>query len=189
MSGINDSFMFSLKKSYNSYTRSLVDNDNITTKNLKNKLIVDLDIVKQKYKLDTNRTYKPEETKEAIQTNFNNGVYTGVSFGSSPKEVFSNYKTERKLLVEQKYQNIKLITQNTKDKAKQLNDQIIVTINQYKEKQMDNINTINNTRRSLKGTPFTQLSKYNTHKNTAVQSDLKEIYTEYSSQQELGSSS
>jgi len=186
MPGNKDSFLLYLKNSYNSYTRTLVDNDNITIKNLENKLKVDLDKVKQKYKLDTNKKYTPEETKESIQTNFNNGLYNGVSLGSSPKEVFTNYKTERKILIEKKQQDVKLITQNTLDVTKSLNDQILVTINQYKQTQMNNVNTINNTRRSLKGTPFTQLSKYNTHKNTAIQSDLKELYGEYNDQQELG---
>ena len=186
MPGVKDIFILSLKNSYNSYTRSLLDNDNITIKNLGNKLILDIDNVKKIYKLDTNRTYKPEETKEAIQTNFNNGLYNGVSFGSSPKEVFSNYKTERKLLIEKKQQDVKLITQNTLNVITSLNDQILVTINQYKETKINNVNTINNTRMSLKGSPFTQLSKYKTHKNTSIQSDLKELYTEYN-EQELGS--
>ena len=186
MPGVKDTFILSLKNSYNSYTRTLVDNDNITIKNLENKLKVDLDKVKQKYKLDTNKKYTPEETKESIQTNFNNGLYNGVSFGSSPKEVFSNYKTERKLLIEKKQQDVKLITQNTLNVITSLNDQILVTINQYKETKINNVNTINNTRMSLKGSPFTQLSKYKTHKNTEIQSDLKELYGEYNDQQELG---
>ena len=186
MPGVKDTFILSLKNSYNNYTRSLVDNDNITITNLKNKLLVDLDIVKQNYKLDTNKKYTPEETKESIQTNFNNGLYNGVSFGSSPKEVFTNYKTERKLLIEKKQQDVKLITQNTLDVTKSLNDQILVTINQYKQTKINNVNTINNTRMSLKGSPFTQLSKYKTHKNTEIQSDLKELYGEYNDQQELG---
>jgi hypothetical protein len=186
MPGISDAFLLYLEDSYNNYTKSLKNNDNIKITDLRNKLNVDLDNVKQKYKLNPNNTYTPEETKEVIQTNFNNGLYNS-SFGSSPKEVFSNYKSERKLLVEQKYQNIKLISQITLDAAKPLNDQTLLAKNQYKEAQMNNLNTINNTRRSLKGHPHVQLSKYKTHKNTEMQSNVTDLSTEYSTQQEAGS--
>lgn len=175
---MQDTFILSLKNSYNNYAKTIADNNTITIKDLENKLKVDLDNIKQKYKLNTKYKYTPEETKEAIQTNFNNGLYN-ISFGSSPKEVFSNYKSERNLLSEKKQQDVELIEKNTTDQQKPFNDQTLLAINQYKDAQKNNLNNINNTRRSLKGSPHVQLSKYKTHKNTEMQSNVTDLSTEY----------
>jgi len=123
---MTDSYILSLKNMYNKYTRSLVDKDNITIKNLKNRLIIDLANLKTTYNLDPTAIYIPLETKNAIQTNINNNFYS-----SSFETILNNYKEDRKLLVQKNKNDIDVIKQVTKDKGKQLNDQILVKIKLY----------------------------------------------------------
>jgi hypothetical protein len=183
MPKIQDTVIFSLKNLYNNNVKTIVNINTTMKEKLENNLKNNLTNVKKIYKLDSNYIYTPIETENTIQTNYNNGLYNGSSLGNSFQEVFSNYKSERKMLFDKKRQDIQIIEEIGKKTVEELKSQFLPIINQYKESQMNNINTINNTRKSIKGSSHVQLSKYITHKNTEIQSNLTDLYTEYSNKE------
>jgi hypothetical protein len=166
-----DNYILSLKNKYNSETRSIVDVNNQTELNLRQQLKSNFSNLKSQYGLDPNTTYTRLSTFQGLKD----------YYGDIPNitSIADEYRAKRQQFAINHKNALASIKAEQDIITSKMNEETLAKINSYKSQVQQQLNNINNTRKSVKGSIQAQMTKFKQAKNSVrdVIDSLKSEYT------------